>query len=418
MGLLLREPRHRPELVEPHQLEPAYDVARRKPVLLVAGAAARRRTALTALAALAIATAATFLQACGSGDGSKPAPDPQTPPAAFYQLPAHVQALAPGAVLRSLRLSSPPAFGLWAILYHSRSAAGRDVIVSGLVAVPNARAPQGGFPVVSFGHPTTGFTHAAAPSRLGRNAYAQLFETLITRGYAIAATDYEGLGVDGPPPYEIGPSAAHSVLDAARAARALSPRSVGARLAVVGHSEGGHAALWAAQLARRYAPELDLRAVVASAPGANLPAILRLYRFSGETELNVLRLLGSWHLIYGLPLQSVLTPAGINDAERLMADQPVVGGAEPFRAPPASLPQLVRLAELNTPGAAPASAPILMLVGTADRQVPPATNVELARRLRRAGDSVTLRLLPGADHDLTLPAGGGEILSFLRARLG
>jgi alpha-beta hydrolase superfamily lysophospholipase len=345
------------------------------------------------------------------------------PPESFYELPARVPVRPPGTVLRALRLKSPPESERWAVLYHSRSAAGGDVIVSGVAAVPSGRPPPGGFPIVAFGHGTTGFTDRAAPSRSGMTGtpigLRELFRLLVPRGFAVAVSDYEGLGTSGPLQYVVGPSVAHSVLDAARAARRLEPGRVDTRLAVVGHSLGGHAALWSAEVAAGYAPELDLRGVVASAPGANLPAILERYDFSPETMLNVLRLLGAWNSIYRVPLRPTLTDAGLRDVDLVMADRPgeIDPSAEPFRRPPAANSRLMSLAARNTPGAGPASAPILMLVGTADRQVPPSTNLSLAQRLRQVGDRVRLRVLPGADHNGTLLDRGNEILRFLRGRL-
>ena len=44
---------------------------------------------------------------------------------------------------------------------------------------------------------------------------------LVDAGYVVAATDYEGLGTPGVHPYLVGESEGRSVLDAARAARAL-----------------------------------------------------------------------------------------------------------------------------------------------------------------------------------------------------
>jgi alpha-beta hydrolase superfamily lysophospholipase len=371
---------------------------------------------------VAVACAAALVAAgCGSEDAGRGLP-PFLPPASFYRLPAHVPTRPPGSILRVLRLRSPAAYRLWVVLYHSRSAAGRDVIVSGVLALPSRRPRRGGFPVVSFGHGTAGFTDAAAPSRTGRTgtplSQDELFAQLIPRGYAVAVSDLEGLGTPGPAQYEVGASAAHAMLDAARAARRRSGGRIGRRVAVVGHSQGGHAALWAAQLARGYAPELSLRAVVASAPGANLPAILRRHAYTPETTLNVLRLLGAWHSIYGLRLEPLLNDAGRRAAALALADREseIDPRTRPFGRPPASSAALMRLARRNTPGSAPASAPILMLIGGADRQVPPPTNLELVRHLREQGDDVRLRVLSRADHDHALVDSGAEILRFLRER--
>jgi pimeloyl-ACP methyl ester carboxylesterase len=50
----------------------------------------------------------------------------------------------------------------------------------------------------------------------------------------------------------------------------------GSRVLLAGHSEGGHAALWAAELAPSCAPELQVGGAAALAPGADLPTLVRL----------------------------------------------------------------------------------------------------------------------------------------------
>jgi acetyl esterase/lipase len=204
------------------------------------------------------------------------------------------------------------------------------------------------------------------------------------------------------------------MLDVARAARTLLPAAIGRRLVVAGHSEGGHAALWAGQLAHSYAPELELRGVVASAPGANLQAIFSLRASAAQTALNVLRLAGDWQLVYGLPPREILTPAGARDAARLVSDLPVsaTSGAVFLTHPNHDAPWMRLLAQ-NTPGSERTAAPILLLLGTADRDVPVATNLELATRLRQIGDSVEVELFPGADHAQTLIEGTRSILRFI-----
>jgi dipeptidyl aminopeptidase/acylaminoacyl peptidase len=320
-------------------------------------------------------------------------------------------------VIRRLRLQSPAAYTLTAIVYHSRSASNSDIAVSGLVAIPTRKAPRNGFPVVAWAHQTTGFTSQSAPSRLGEGAAAGFFAGMASLGYAVAATDYEGLGIGGPPAYEVGASAAHTTLDAIRAALRLSPHLDRTRVAVVGHSEGGQAALFAAQLGGRYAPELGLRAAVASAPGANLVDALRSPSVTPESELNALRLVAAWHYVYGLDVGALLTQAGITDGLALMADRRPPVAAQPFKAPPASSAALMALAAQNTPGATSTTVPILILVGTADRQVPPASNLALARKLKAAGDDVSLKVLPGVDHNETIVEGAAAIASFLRLHL-
>ena len=72
---------------------------------------------------------------------------------------------------------------------------------------------------------------------------------IVNAGYLVAFSDYEGLGTPGRHPYLVGESEGRSVLDAAKAAAQLPGADAGDQLAIWGHSQGGHAALWAAQLA-------------------------------------------------------------------------------------------------------------------------------------------------------------------------
>ena len=83
-------------------------------------------------------------------------------------------------------------------------------------------------------------------------------------------TDYEGLGTPGVHHFLTGISEGRSVLDAARAARAFAPRKLSKRVIISGHSQGGHAALFAASLAPAWTPELRLRGTVAFAPASHL----------------------------------------------------------------------------------------------------------------------------------------------------
>ena len=59
------------------------------------------------------------------------------------------------------------------------------------------------------------------------------------------------------------------MLDIVRAARKLDPDDRQA-VVIAGHSQGGHAALFAAALRQAWTPELKLRGTVAFAPASHL----------------------------------------------------------------------------------------------------------------------------------------------------
>ncbi len=108
---------------------------------------------------------------------------------------------------------------------------------------------------------------------------------LLATGYAIAAADYPGLGVDGASSYLLGIPASNSMLDVARAARALTGTGARERLLLWDHSQGGQAALFAAERASSHAPELKLEGVAVAAPAANLSALMSadIVNLSGTT---------------------------------------------------------------------------------------------------------------------------------------
>src|SRR6185503_18627229 len=126
----------------------------------------------------------------------------------------------------------------------------------------------GGFPVIAWAHGTTGGADQCAPSKRGPGG-APYQQDLLDAGYLIAATDYEGLGTPGPHPYLVGGSEGRGVLDAARAAAHLDA-DASSKVLLWGHSQGGHAALFAGQLAPSYAPDLHVVGVIGGAPASEL----------------------------------------------------------------------------------------------------------------------------------------------------
>ena len=163
------------------------------------------------------------------------------------------------------------------VLYTSKTPQGKRVAVSGSVSVPKGKPPKGGWPVISYAHGTTGTADVCAPSRNRAGDPGEAYISYVDpeqndwlkAGYAVVRTDYQGLGTPGPHPYLIGDAEGHSVLDMVRAARQLESR-IGKRFLIAGHSQGGHAALFAAGEAKTYVPDLRLRGTVAYAPASHL----------------------------------------------------------------------------------------------------------------------------------------------------
>jgi alpha-beta hydrolase superfamily lysophospholipase len=162
------------------------------------------------------------------------------------------------------------------ITYRSTSLNGQDITVSGALLTPKGRPPEGGWPIVSWAHGSSGIADRCAPSTV-LNAegdvdlygYGGFVGQLLAAGYAVAATDYEGLGTTGDHPYIVADSEGRGVIDAARAAIEAEP-ALSNKVFAVGHSQGGHAAIAAGELADSWGSGLDFRGTVGLAPVTNV----------------------------------------------------------------------------------------------------------------------------------------------------
>ena len=127
----------------------------------------------------------------------------------------------------------------------------------------------------AWAHGSAGQADRCAPSHDVRGNLPPYGGLLVARGAELVATDYEGLGTPGEPTPYVGIAEGHALLDSVRATRQLPGTGRLGPVLLAGQSQGGGAALWAAQLARAYAPRLDLRGVVALAPAAQLTTIMK-----------------------------------------------------------------------------------------------------------------------------------------------
>lgn len=392
----------------------------------------------TALRALAIALAVVIL-AAGCTEAEQDAPEAQSSPASEAEvrggeLPTDVRSVpdplpqgAPGdliALAPRRAADVPPGAQAWDLLYRSEGVDGQAVAVSGRVYAPGGPAPDGGRPVVSWAHGTVGVADECAPSRTGDDVPA--LGQLIDAGYVVAATDYEGLGTPGTHPYLVGESEGRSVLDAARAASRIDDSGAGNRVVVAGHSQGGHAVLFAGTMVEDYAPELEVLGVMASAPAAELTTLLR----SAVPISLAFGLVASAIYAYDqtyeeLVLEEVLTPAaivrigvveqdclqGVTDAfsdqrtSAWLVDNPL--DIEPWAA---------RVAE-NEPGAAEIPAPVLVVQGTGDFVVLASSTDTAVERLCSATNTIDYRRYPGVGHGDILAEAGPEILDWVADRV-
>jgi Secretory lipase len=157
----------------------------------------------------------------------------------------------PGSLISAQPMpGAPDGATAYRILYTSTGLSGDSIPVSGVVIVPKGLPPGREAPVVAWAHPTTGIVSRCAPS-LARVFFASVqgLRAMLAHGYIVTATDYPGLGTPEVHPYLVGVSEGLAVLDSVRAARQIAGNSASRTFAVWGHSQGGHAALFAGLLA-------------------------------------------------------------------------------------------------------------------------------------------------------------------------
>lgn len=152
------------------------------------------------------------------------------------------------------------------ILYTSTDGIGgkAPVAVSGAIYVPMGSAPPRGWPIIAWAHGTVGIADVCAPSWTRHSQRdSDYLNAWLSQGYAIVATDYQGLGTPGPHPYHVTKAEAWSVLDGIRAALKTFPELANT-IVIVGQSQGAHAGLSASLLAKDYAPTLNILGTVAT----------------------------------------------------------------------------------------------------------------------------------------------------------
>src|SRR2546429_8878925 len=222
----------------------------------------------------------------GASSESSAAPTPQAfrasitahAPDAFYDPPSDVPR-NPGELLRSEPLKDvmlPAGVRGWRILYATTVDDSTPATAVATVFEPTD-PPAGPRPVIAWEHATTGLLQKCMPSLVSLPTKGIPWcNRIVMAGWVVVATDYSFAEKGGPHPYLIGEGEARAALDSVRAARQMSELILDKRVVVWGHSQGGHAALWTGIIGPRYAPDLEIRGVVAIAPSANIKNILAL----------------------------------------------------------------------------------------------------------------------------------------------
>ncbi|RSD20845.1 lipase family protein [Amycolatopsis eburnea] len=360
--------------------------------------------------------------------GPATAAEPPQGPAgdAFYTPPSPLPAGADGDVVWWRPLPDQSGARGYLVLYRSRSATDAPIAVSGRVLVPTAPwAGAGPRPIVSVASGTRGIGDRCAPSKFQPDYEKPLFvDAMLSRGWAVAITDYEGLGTPGLHTYVVGRSEGHTVIDAARAATRLPAAGLaaGGPIAFSGYSQGGGGAAWAGELAPSYAPELTVAGITAGGTPADLDVVAK--SLDGGIGFGFL-LLSALGLDAAYPELDL--PAYLNDRGRTLYTtqqdacvDAVFGYAFGHIAdyttanPLATAKWQARLAE-NKLGARPPKAPVFLFHGSGDEIIPLSQAQTLRSQYCAAGVPVTWGTYLG-EHVTTLAFSAGDVVGYLADR--
>jgi len=385
--------------------------------------------------ALAVALLAATLGACSSKSSANPY-DP-----AFYETPSVIPSGTAGQVVRFETMAAPfPNSQAWRVLYTSTSYDGSPIVVSGMVFAPTSDGlagapPAGGRPIVSWAHPTTGIDDACAPSRID-DPYGDVqgLQEFLAQGWIVAATDYQGLGTEGMHPYLVGSSEARGTIDIVRAARAVvAGTPVSTTYAVFGHSQGGQAVLFAGQMAKSYAPDLNLVAVAAAAPAGLLAEL-----FNADKDTAAGAVLGSyavesWSTLFGYEVGTVVH-SNFQRRVEAVSNKCVVGGSKlsdielgiddlilkgrMWSSDPATTPPWLGQFDTNTAAKVSIPVPVLVTQGTDDKIVRPWSTVQLVQDYTANGTTITETQMAGVDHMKAGHASVPYVVPFFAARFG
>jgi pimeloyl-ACP methyl ester carboxylesterase len=352
-----------------------------------------------------------------ASSASSAAPTPQSvrasvtayPPDAFYDPPSDMPR-KPGELLRSEPLKDvilPPGVRGWRILYATTVDDSMPATAVATVFAPTD-APAGPRPVIAWEHGTTGLLQKCMPSLLSfQSKGIPERDRIVMAGWVVVATDYSFVETGGPHPYLIGQAEARAVLDSVRAARQMPELTLDKALVVWGHSQGGHAALWTGIVGPRYAPDLEIRGVVAIAPSTNVKKIL-------ETNVAVDKRFGpylalSYSRFYpDITFEQAVRPEALDAARQIVnlcvfapEDlQRIEALASSFDGPAlatSSNKALQARLEQNTPDG-PIQAPLVIAQGLSDIVVPPPATDAYVEEHCASGQRLEYWRFAGRDH--------------------
>jgi pimeloyl-ACP methyl ester carboxylesterase len=276
--------------------------------------------------------------------------------------------------------------------------------------------------VLTIAHGTTGLADACAPSTdlppsraFPPNELALIAPAPPVEPWLLVQTDYEGLGTPGRHPYLVGESEGRAVIDAARAATQLPGADASRSIAIAGYSQGGHAALWAGEVASSWAPELEVIGVFSGAPGADLDWSLITTADTQDLPTRraiLLATIAGHHAAYpDTDPTTVLTELGQQRLELLdelcVAEFVAAVANDDPRAMlrPEGIGVWAEILSRSNAGQHRIAAPVLIIYGDEDTAFPlPAREAMIDRMCGIEGNVIERRVISGSHNSASRPA--------------
>ena len=369
------------------------------------------RTSVRALMAGALAVACVVTGCSSPKSPDKPAQS--TADNHDIRLPADYSGEGPGTLRDAIKLPVVDrrimrvAEMAARITYVSTSAVdGSLQNVTGTVFEPTGHAPEGGWPVIVFGHGSVGVGPDCAPSLSPTlNGGADSIRAMMSLGYVLVMPDYQGLGSKSSfHPYLDATTEGYNLIDAARAVHKLLP-NISDKWVALGVSQGAQASWAANELNAKYSsPDINLVGSVSVSPATDISGLADLAMAGQLTPPQNVAM-----VLILTALKKRHPDLNLDDYRRGSAQKnwAILGGCaydspdkrleiakalSPDDLRPANQPavDLLRtyLMQLSGLPRSPASAPMLVLHGDADQLLPVAWTEQAVKRACEMGDVV------------------------------
>jgi pimeloyl-ACP methyl ester carboxylesterase len=300
------------------------------------------------------------------------------------------------------------------------------IAVSGSLFLPRGVAPAAGWPLIAWAHGTVGVADVCAPSWNKRSDRdTKYLNHWLSQGYAVVASDYQGLGVPGGHPYLATRPAAYSVLDSIRAVQA-GDFPIARPVVLVGQSQGGGAAFATAGHAESYAPELDIRGTVATGTPYFTTTTAPAERDPDKVEgvlsytlyiLHLVKQANDAFNIDGLLTEKArpvfaLTRTACLGAVWDAVEENALSQAAAFTRDP--MPEVAQHFPLMAYETLKVKGPVFMGTGGKDHDVPPAGQERLFTDACAAGSVIERHVYPELDHSGTVNGSLSDSTPFVK----